>query len=572
LKYKNRSWKHFSSLEKIFIEERIYRRIEKSETWDAVISTIEKGLEPFKDKLNREITRDDIIRLTEIKIKRISKYDSFRADDIIKSIEDDIREVKHYLDNLIDFAIDYFRRIKKKFGKGRERKTEIRSFDTIEAALVAAATSKLYIDRQEGFAGTALKKAEYVCECSDIDDIIVFREDGTFLVIKVDEKIFVGKNVIHIGIFSKNDDRTIYNLMYRDGMKGRILGKRFAVLGVTRDKEYVLTKGTKGTRVLYFSANPNGEAEIVKVHHRPRPRMKNLSIEFDFSTMAIKGRGANGNIITKYPVQKITKKEEGISTLGARNIWFDDTTLRLNTEERGTYLGAFKGDDKILTINGSGSFKLHKYELTTHFDENMLLIQKFDPELIITAVYIDGKVNQYYLKRFQIDSSVNGAKKFDFISDHPDSKLISVTTQNDPKLDLEYEERKKGPGFEIIEVNEFVNVKSYKAKGKRLTSYSIKNIHFQANDTEEEDSNDQDESVEEIKTETLTESVENKRIPEVKTKESEAEGSQGKSQLKKDKADEEKGKKKTRDDEKSDKNKNDQKDNGKGESQLEIEF
>ena len=388
------SW-HFASLEKIFIKNRIYRDIEECETWQSVLNAIDKGLDPYKHIFHREITKDDIVRLTEIKIKRISKYDSFKADDVIRAIEDDIKEVIRHLENLIDYAIEYYKRIKKKYGKGRERKTEVRNFDTIQATMVAAATKKLYINWEEGFVGTMLKKNEYLCDCSDIDDIIFFRSDGTMMVTKVTDKVFVGKNLLHIGIFKKNDDRTIYNMIYRDGLRGKTLVKRFAVKGITRDKEYDLTKGTKGSKVLYFTANPNGEAEVIKVNLKPKPRLRNLSFEFEFSSLDIKGRSSKGNILTKYTVKNILQKEEGVSTLGAREIWYDDTVNRLNAEQRGQYLGAFKGDDKILTITRSGYFKILNYDLSNHFDEDILLIEKFYSEKTITADYNDGKSNNY---------------------------------------------------------------------------------------------------------------------------------------------------------------------------------
>ncbi|HHN48336.1 MAG TPA: DNA gyrase/topoisomerase IV subunit A, partial [Bacteroidales bacterium] len=362
---------HFASLEKIFIEKRIYRRIEESETWQEVIDTIEKGLQPHIKNFVREVTTDDIIRLTEIKIKRISKYNSFKADEEIKRLEEELSRVQLNLDNLVDYAIEYFRRIRKKYGKGRERRTEIRNFDVIEAAAVAAATQKLYVNRLEGFAGTSLKKDEFVCECSDIDDIIAFRDDGTFLVTKVADKVFMGKGLIHIDVFKRNDNRTIYNMVYREGKNGKAFVKRFAILGITRDREYDLTTGKQGSKVLYFSANPNGEAEVIKVFLRPKPRLKKLNFEFDFSEIAIKGRNTKGNILSRNPVQKIVKSEEGVSTLGARPIWFDDTVRRLNTDERGKYLGEFSGDDRILTINASGTYMHTGHNLSLHFDEDL---------------------------------------------------------------------------------------------------------------------------------------------------------------------------------------------------------
>lgn len=471
---------HFSSLEKIFIEERIYRDIEECETWEAVIEVIDKGLEPFKKMFHREITRDDIIRLTEIKIKRISKYNSFKADEIIKGIEDEIEEVNNHLNNLINYAIDYFRHIKKKYGKGRERKTEIRSFDTIEATRVAAASQKLYINREEGFAGTSLKKNDFVCDCSDIDDIIVFRQDGTFMVTKVAPKIFIGKDILHIAVFKKNDERTIYNMIYRDGRRGPVRVKRFAVKGITRDKDYVLTKGTEGSRVLYFTANPNGEAEIVKVYLKPKPKLKKLSFEFDFSDLAIKGKGSQGNILTKHSVRNIVKREEGVSTLAARKIWYDDTVKRLNIDERGVYLGEFKGDDRILTIQKSGNYKIMSYDLSNHFEEDMIIIEKLDTKKVISAVYFDSTSEKFYLKRFRIDSSVNINKKVDFTGDEAGNYFVDVSLDYLPQLKLVFDTKANGKEIadEIVNVAEFIGIKSYKAKGKRLTNYSVKKFEF----------------------------------------------------------------------------------------------
>ncbi len=471
---------HFSSLEKIFIEERIYRDIEKCTSWEAVIEAIDKGLEPHKDKFFREITKDDIIRLTEIRIKRISKYSAFKADEIIKGIEDEMKEVQNHLDHLVDYAINYFRQIKKKYSKGKERKTEIRNFDTIEATMVAAATQRLYINREEGFAGTSLRKDEFVCECSDIDDIIVFRQDGTFVVTKVAPKVFVGNNVLHVDVFKKNDDRTIYNLIYRDGTRGNAMVKRFAVVGVTRDKEYNLTRGTENSKVLYFTANPNGEAEVLKIYLRPKPRLKKLSLDFDFSELAIKGRGSIGNILTKHSIKSVVKREEGVSTLGARDIWYDDTVHRLNSEERGTYLGAFKGDDKILTIMKSGNYRLRTYDLSNHFDEDMIRIEKFNPKKIISVVYYDADVEKTYLKRFQIETNGNGDKKVDFIGENPASELIDISMDYLPQLEVVFDPKanKKEVENETIDVNKFIGVKSYKAKGKRLSNLIIKGINW----------------------------------------------------------------------------------------------
>ncbi len=468
---------HNSSLEKIFIENRIYLRIEECETWECVIDTIDKGLDPFKKLLKREVTEDDIVRLTEIKIKRISKYNAFKADETIASIEEEISEVKNHLAHLIDYAINYFRQIKKKHGKGKERKTEIRNFDTINASNVAVANSKLYIDREEGFIGTALKKNEYVTDCSDIDDIIVFKSNGTMVVHKVAPKVFVGKGVIHVDVFKKSDDRTIYNTIYQNGKRGNCYVKRFSVLGVTRDKEYDLTIGTEGSKVIYFTANPNGEAEVVKINLRAKPKLKKLSFDFDFSDLAIKGRSSRGNIITKHSIRNIIQREEGVSTLGARNIWYDDTVRRLNSDERGEYIGAFKGDDKILTIMSTGELKLTSYDLSTHFDDNMVKVTKFDPNKIITVVYYDGEQKRYYVKRFQLPESSVINKLMHFISEEKGSKLIAFTCDHLPRL--QFEIKKKGSNeteVEVVPLADFITIKGYRAKGKRLSNHELRKI------------------------------------------------------------------------------------------------
>ncbi len=486
----------FSSLEKIFIENRIYRDIEECETWESVIETIDKGLDPFKDQFYREITRDDIISLTEIKIKRISKFDTLKADEIMRGLLEKLELVNKNLDNLIGYSIDYFKRIKNKYSKGRERKTEIRSFDNIEATRVAVANEKLYVNKVEGFAGTALRKDEYVCDCSDIDDIIVFRADGSFLVTKVTDKSFVGKDIIHIAVFERNDDRTIYNMIYQDGPRGAAYMKRFFVKGVTRDKEYHLTKGTKGSVVLYFTANQNGEAEVVTVYLRHKPKLKKPVFDLDFSELAIKGRAASGNQLTKHQIRKVVLKDQGISTLGALNIWFDENVLRLNVDKRGKYIGAFKGDDKILSIYPSGIYRTMGYDLSSHFEENPLLIEKYQPSRIFTAIYLDGESGHYYIKRFQ-------AELFDkiqsFIGEHKDSKLITFSVATYPMLNVKLVPKgKKQKNEEEISVHEFIAIKGFKARGKRLSNNEIKSVEWlepivpdepleeqQANDTNE---------------------------------------------------------------------------------------
>ncbi len=466
----------FSSLEKIFIENRIYRDIEECETWESVLDAINKGLDSYKDRFYREITQNDIVKLTEIRIKRISKYDSLKADELIKNLENELESVNKNLDNLIEYAIDYFKFIKKKFGKGRERKTEIRYFDYIEATRVAATNQKLYVNRIEGFAGTGLKKDEYVCDCSDIDDIIVFRRDGTFIVTKVNEKVFVGKDIIHIAVFKRNDDRTIYNMIYQDGHNGKALMKRFAIKGITRDREYDLTKGTKGSKVLYLTANPNGEAEVVTVNLRHKPKLKKPVFDLDFSELAIKSRNASGNILTRHNIRKIVLKDKGKPTLDAQHIWFDKTVLRLNVDKRGQYIGSFKGDEKILTIFSSGSYRLMNYDISSHFDEEPLIMEKFEPGIIVTAIYFDGEKNNYYVKRFEAEYT---EKIVNFIGERPKSKLIKVSLHPDPVIKItQVTKKKKIKSEEEIPLKEFIDVKGIKARGKKISQHNLENIDW----------------------------------------------------------------------------------------------
>ena len=467
----------FSSLEKIFIERRIYRDIEECKTWEAVIEAIDVGLTPYKPQFYRIITTEDILRLTEIRIKRISKFNSFKADELMRSLEVEIEEVKNHLANLIDFAIYYFQNIRKKYGKDRDRKTEIRNFDNIEATMVAAATLKLYVNRAEGFAGTSLKKDEFVGDCSDIDDIIVFRDDGTFIVTRVVDKVFIGENVQHIDIFKKNDERTIYNMAYQDGRSGAAYVKRFAVMGITRDKEYALTRGKPGSKVLYFTANPNGESEVVKVFLKPKPKLKKLVFDFDFGELAIKGRSSQGNILSKYPVRKIIQEEKGLSTLAARSIWYDDTVKRLNADQRGILLGEFKEDDKILTVMRSGHYRIMNFDLSNHFEEDMLLIEKFKPNKPLSAIYYNGEKSTYFLKRFLVELT---DKKTDFIGEEKGSMLVTVSADWLPVLLIRFDEKlnKKPVDDEQVNVSAFVDLMGFKAKGKRLSNYAIKRVEL----------------------------------------------------------------------------------------------
>ncbi len=465
----------FASLERIFIENRIYRDIEECKTWEAVIQAIDKGLEPYKPDFYRTITDEDIVRLTEIRIKRISRFNSFKADEHIKNLNAELLEVKYNLDHLIDFVIVFYENIRKKYASGRERKTELRNFESIEAAAVAAATQKLYVNREEGFAGFGLKKDEFVCDCSDIDDIIVFREDGTFAVSRVVDKAFVGKNVIHIDVFKKNDTRTVYHVAYQDGRMGAVYIKRFSVTGVVRDKEYVLTKGTVGSKVLYFTANPNGESEIIKVSLKSKPRLKKLNFDFDISELAIKGRSSQGNVLSKNQVKKIVQAERGFSTLGARNIWYDDTVMRLNTDERGMYLGAFKEADKILILNRSGFYRLMTFDLSNHFDEDMVLIEKFNPDKPLTVLYFSDQKKAYFIKRFVPEMS---DKKVCMFPEEEGNKFVAAVADKRPQIRIEFkndDSRKPMEPEEII-VDEFVEVMGVKAKGKKLSNNPVSMI------------------------------------------------------------------------------------------------
>lgn len=472
---------HLSSLEKIFIEKRIYRDIEECETWESVIETIDKGLDPYKELLLREVTREDIIKLTEIKIKRISKFDVKRADEYIRSQEEEMEEVKNHLNNLITYTINYFKQIKKKYGKGMDRRTELRNFASIEATKVVVANQKLYMNAKDGFIGTSLRKDDYVCDCSDIDDIIVFLKNGTYTISRVADKQFVGKDIIHATVFKKNDSRTIYNVVYFDGNSGNVMMKRAPVTGITRDKQYNIGKEHKHTKILYFSANPNGEAEVIKVYLRPRPRLKNPVFELDFAELAIKGRGTLGNILTKFSVQKIVIKEKGVSTLGGRKIWFDEDVMRLNVDARGIFLGEFSGDDQIMVITKSGHFRTTNFDLSNHFEDDVQIIEKYREGKIWSAAYFDAEQNYYYLKRFLIEP---GAKQTRFIGEHPESRLINITEVEYPRLELKFGGKNKGRDPEIIEVAEFIGIKSFKARGKRLSNYEVKVIQELTPETE----------------------------------------------------------------------------------------
>jgi len=462
---------HFSSLERIFIENRIYRDIEEEETWEGVITAIDKGLKPHIKHLKRAITRDDIIRLTEIRIKKISKFDIDKAKLYIEGLEEKIAEVKNNLENIIDFTIDYFKELKTKYGKNRTRKTELRIFDDIVATKVVMRNSKLFVNRTEGFVGTTLKKDEYVADCADIDDVIVFRNDGKMMITKVDTKTFVGKNIIHVAVFKKKDKRTVYNMIYKDGKSGTTYMKRFSVTGVTRDKEYDLTAGNNNSKVLYFTANPNGEAEKVTILLRAVGAIKKLKWDVDFADLAVKGRSSRGNTVTKYTVRKIELKEHGVSTLKPRKIWFDDTVERLNVDDRGELLGEFTAEDRLLVISQKGIAKTIVPNLNTHFDSNMIVLEKWIPNKPISAVYYDGEKERYYVKRFMID---NPNKEEKFITDHSNSQLQIVAMDYRPMAEVIFSKR----SMENIKINfeEYIAIKGIKALGNQLTSEKIKNI------------------------------------------------------------------------------------------------
>ena len=464
-----------TSLEKIFIEKEVYEQIKPCKTEEDILTTIDKGLKPFVKDFWREVTREDCVTLSNIPIKKISKYNSYKTDEYLKTLTKDMEEVKNNLAHIIEYAIHYFEHIKEKFGTGRERKTEIRNFEQIEVAQVVNANTKLYANYEEGFVGTSLKKAEFVCDCSDIDDIIVFLQDGTFKVSKISDKAFFGTNIIHIGIFRKNDERTIYNVAYRDGKTNVTYIKRFPATGITRDKEYNVTLGTPKTKIMYFSANPNGEAEIVKVYLRQDLHLRKPIFEVDFSTLSVKGKLSKGNILTKHPATKIVKIEDGVSTLGGRKIYFNEETKRLNDAGYGTYLGEFKGSDRILVFTEDGRFALTTFDLTNHYEFPILRIEKYDERKIWTALVYDAEQNLNYIKRFKIEET---SKYVSFLLESEDSKLIKINDDRFPLLCLSYGGKHSNRVMEYIDVDEFIGVKSYKAKGKRVSTYTVDMMEF----------------------------------------------------------------------------------------------
>jgi len=468
---------HYSSLERIFIENKIYRDIENQDTWSGVLKAIEKGLDKFIAHLKRGVIEEDIVRLTEIKIKRISKFDKDKASDKIIDLENQIKEVKNNLDDIINFSISYFKKLKKDYSENRERKTEIRLFDDVDATKVVIRNTKLYVNREEGFIGTSLRKDEYVCDCSDIDDLIVFTKDSKVVITKVGSKTFIGKNIIHAAVFKKKDTRTIYNMIYKDGDKSFYYLKRFAVSGVTRDKSYSLSSSKSESDVVYFSANPNGEAEIITILLRQSAKLKKLKWDLNFSDHIIKGRSSRGNIVSKNSINKIELKEKGVSTLKPRKVWFDDAVQRLNVDGRGELLGEFSGEDKLLVIRQNGTLKTISPEITTHFSEDMIVLEKWVPKKPISAIYYDGLKEKYFLKRFLIE---NENREEIFITEHKNSLLEIITTDWKPVIEIVYnkDRNKEQKPNTVVNIDEFISLKGIKAKGNQLTNSKVKQINL----------------------------------------------------------------------------------------------
>jgi len=468
----------FSSLLKIFIQEGMYKHsdYENSGDFDTVVQVLNRLFEPFFPQFYREIMPEDYKRLIDKPMSSITRFDVKKADEQMKALEEEIKGVKKNLRNLTEYAIDWFEHLRTKFAKGRERKTEIRIFDKVEATQVALANAKLYVNREEGFIGTAMRKDEFVSECSDIDDIIVFRADGKYVVTKIQDKVFVGKDIIHVAVFKKGDDRTVYNAIYKDGPSGTSYVKRFSVTAVTRDKEYDVSKGEKGSKILYFTANPNGEAEIVNIQLKPHSKLRKLTFDIDFAEIAIKGRSSQGNIVSKYPVKKITFKSAGVSTLAGRKIWFDNILKRLNADERGRYLGEFDGDDKILLVHPDGSYEFSSFDLSNHFDDKLLKMEKYQPDHIYTAIHQDGKSGTYLVKRFKFEDQPIG-KRVSFINDSPGSKLILLTNAQEPVVHLDILKGKSQTPESLDQpLNEIIDIKGMKAQGNRLSFHTIEKV------------------------------------------------------------------------------------------------
>jgi topoisomerase-4 subunit A len=470
---------HFASLERIFIEQRIYRDIEEMETWDGVLAAIHSGLAPYTVNLKRGVTDDDVVRLTEIRIKRISKFDLDKAQQKIEALEAELDEVRYHLAHIVEFAIDYFKRLKKTYGAGKGRKTELSVFADVDARKVVMRNTKLYVSREEGFVGTSLRREEYVTDCADIDDVIVFTADGKMMVTKVESKTFVGKNIIHVAVFKKKDKRTIYNMIYQDGKGGTSYIKRFAVTGVTRDKHYDLTNGSSQSKVHYFSANPNGEAEIVTIHLRHSGSIKKLKWDLDFADLVVKGRGVRGNTVTKYAIKRVDLKEEGVSTLKPRDIWFDETVQRLNADERGRLLGAFRGEDRLLIITKSGKVKTQIPDLGMHFPPDMLMLEKWEPKKPLSAIYYDGVKDKYFGKRFLVEAA---DKEEVFIKEGSKIELIWFSTDWRPVCTLQFIKPRGGEAKQPQKVSfeDFITTKGIKAMGNQLTSEKLKRIETNA--------------------------------------------------------------------------------------------
>ena len=472
----NEAW-HAASLERIFIENKLYQLIEGCRTREEAYTAVDGGLEPFKAKLRREVTMEDVQRLTELKFIRISRYDSDKADNEIKQIEKDIKQTKHDLEHLTEYTIAYFERIREKYGEGHERRTEIREFDTIEAWKVASSNAKLYVDRAEGFFGfgKSMKDAEFVCDCSNLDDVIIILKDGRYKITKISEKAFFDKGIYYIGIYKRNDERTIYNMLYRDGRGGAIMMKRCAIMSVTRDKEYDLTKGTPKSELLYLSVNPNGEAETLKIYLRPRARLKKCIIDLDLSTLAIKGRQSVGNLVTRYPINKIVLKERGASTLGGQNIWYDEDVRRLNADGRGILLGEFKGDDKIVVWTAKNQYYITGYDIQQHFPDDTIRVERFIAERVYAVCYYDGEQKYYYMKRFQLEAT---DKTQFFLEEGAPMRFVAITDKPGATLQVEFGGQHAQRPMESIDVDEFIAVKSHRAKGKRITTYDVDKLSF----------------------------------------------------------------------------------------------
>ena len=472
----NEAW-HAASLERIFIENKLYQLIEGCRTREEAYEAVDKGLEPFKKRLRRAVTLADVQRLTELKFIRISRYDSDKADNEIRQIEADIEKTKYDLEHLTEYAVAYYERIRDKYGKGRERRTELREFDSIEASKVAVTNAKLYVDRAEGFfgIGKSMKDAEWVCDCSDLDDVIVFTKEGRYVITRISDKAFFAKNIHYIGIFKRNDERTIYNVLYRDGKNGPIMMKRCAIKGITRDKEYDITKGTPDSRILYMSVNPNGEAEVLKVYFKPRPRLKRVIVDLDFSTLAIKGRQSQGNLFSRYGIHKIVLKERGTSTLGGQDIWFDEDVRRLNADGRGRLLGEFKGDDKLIVWTSKNQYYITGYDLMQHFPDDTVRVDRYAAGRVYSLCYYDREQRYYYMKRFTAEQT---DKLQSFLDEEGQAELICLTDRAGAKLEIAYKGAHAQRPADLIEVDEFVGVKSHRAKGKRLTTYEVGALRF----------------------------------------------------------------------------------------------